>query len=267
MIRCSKLDSLLGTGSCRPFLARGSQGSLFVVKPHAKAHDDTPLFTKSLFNEFVGSLLARLIGLPWPDVELALLEETIIKQLERAGYIISSEWAVGLSYIDGLKPFSRSDYSIEKRRYLKKAISDPQSNTFFYGKSVFDNWVLLEDWKYDTLQIMKNGFPVFLDASMAFGGVEYGTGLLQWNEPEMHFDRSPYLSGVLNDFSQFNPWLWKLQSLEDKVYKNILKEVPLEWSVTSDYISAIGELLVQTPRRFISVFKEKIEWETNLQLM
>jgi hypothetical protein len=266
MIRCVKIERLLDVGACRPFLARNSQGGLLVVKPHAKAHNKTDLFTKPLFNEFIGSSLAMVIGLPWPDVSLVLLEAKVIGQLERAGYSIISDLAVGLNYIEGLKAFRPPHGSVERTRYLKDSFPESQKHTSFYGKSVFDNWVLLEDWKYDTLQIRQNGSPVFLDASMAFGGLDWDTSLLQWVEHRMHFDRSPYLSGFLNDFSQFDPWLKKLQSTGNKVYSQILRKIPLEWSVSADYIAAVGELLALTAKCFVPIFKEKIEWEKESQL-
>jgi hypothetical protein len=257
----------MGRGASRPFLARSDQDELLVVKPHAQAYEKTALFTKPLFNEFVCSSLARTIGLPWPDVSIVLLETELINQLKQVGFSILSEWAVGLSYIPGLKPYLPLRDSGENAKHMNDLFPDPRTHAVFYGKSVFDNWILLEDWKYDTLQIQENGSPIFLDASMAFWGLDWDVNRLQWTESGIHLARSPYLSGFVLDQGKFLPWLEKLGGIASEVYSQILQRIPKEWSVPPDYVAAISELLTVTHQQFVPLFEEAIEWEKESQLI
>ncbi len=170
MIRCVKFEELLGKGASRPFLAHGDKGEVLVVKPHAKAYKATPLFTKPLFNEYVAGSLARKIALPWPHVSIVQLVPELMTALEKAGFDLFSEWCMGVVYVAGLKPYVPPHDSKQNAAHVHNLFPDSKKHAAFYGKSIFDNWVLLQDWKYDTLQIQPNGYPIFLDASMAFGG-------------------------------------------------------------------------------------------------
>lgn len=191
-MRCINFEDFLSKGATRPFLVETEQERLYVVKAHGN-----PLGTKALFNEYIAGLLAKEIGLPWPDVRIVRLSLEIIEKLNQADFKVSSEWAVGIEYIDGLTEvkwpananYSDPDFAERNAQYIMKLFPDPKTYDAFYGKAVFDNWILLEDTTYDTLHKSPEGHPMFLDASMALGG-------LKWHENELKWamiipDRSP----------------------------------------------------------------------------
>ncbi len=250
MIRCNQFKQFIGKGSTIPFIAYSDRGDLFVVKAHAKSYKNKPLFTKPIFNEYVSGRLARAIDLPWPEVHIVQLIPEIILELKKSELDISSEWAVGISYIDGLD-ICQSRYDIQNLFSNYDA---------FYGKSVFDNWVLFQDLKYDTLGIKPDGSPMFLDGSMAFGGQDWNTEELRWNE-YLHMESSPYLKGIIKDFALFDPWLKRLDIISEIVINQILDTTPDEWSVPEGYIYKIRELLIETSNEFIPLFREWIDWD------
>ena len=75
-------------------------------------------------------------------------------------------------------------------------------------------WVLMEDTKYDTLGIDQRGFPIFLDGSIALGGLEW-EARNSGGKIRIDFHHSPYLQGMLNDYDQFAIWVERIEAIEE----------------------------------------------------
>jgi hypothetical protein len=138
------------------------------------------------------------------------------------------------------------------------------SNNFFLRcskpKAVFDNWVLMEDTKYDTLNIDEKGSPVFLDASIALGGLEWEVEKLRWEDTRIDFNHSPYLQGILTDCDQFATWLERIERIEEKAIAEIFMEIPKEWQISEKYILACITFLSSSKKNFSPLFRYFMQW-------
>ena len=145
-MRCISFERFLPKGATRPFLARTEQEDVYVIKAHGN-----PLGTKALFNEYIAGLLAKEIDLPWPDVHVVRLSHEIIEILNQNDFKVLSEWAMGIKYIEGLKEVtwppninnSDPNFAEQNGEYIMSLFPDTRTHEAFYGKAVFDNWILL----------------------------------------------------------------------------------------------------------------------------
>lgn len=264
-MRCIRFKGFLSKGATRPFLAKTEQENVYVVKAHGN-----PLGTKALFNEYIAGLLAKEIGLAWPDVRIVRLSHEIIEILNQNDFKILSEWAVGIKYIEGLKEitwpenvnYSDPNFAERNAQYLMSLFPDLKTHDAFYGKAVFDNWILLGDTTYDTLHKSAEGHPVFLDASIALGGLEWDENKLKWTM--VIPDRSIYLVGYVSDLSKFVPWIDKVKRIGSANIEKILGEIPKDWNVPNNYIISISEFLASTDDDFLPMFQEWIEFEKGI---
>jgi len=210
-----------------------------------------------LFNEYIAGRLANAIGLPWPTVRIAELAPQTINQLKRADFPVKSKWAVGLKYIQGLAPFKIGPEGIiGVGRQIGSRFAEPAP---FYGKCLFDNWVLLEDLKADTLQIQSDGKPMFLDASMAFGGEKWREERLEWIP--RHFKKGAiYLEEIISDSTQFEPWLDRVDSVTAPLRSQILDTVPSDWPVKQSFVAATMNFLTTTQAVFLPQFRDSLDW-------
>src|SRR5882724_987499 len=133
-----------------------------------------------------------------------------------------------------------------------------ESNMSLYGKCIFDNWVLLEDCKYDTLFLDSAGDPIFLDASYAFGGLEWDEDKLQFNDTHLDI-QSHFLGGVLENLDEYTPWLERIDSLSQEELLETLEDVPAEWDVPPNYRAAMQSFLAQTSPIFVPQFRAWID--------
>ena len=253
-MRCVELEKFL-QGSSRPFVAKDQSGEQWVIKAHEDIGD-----TKSLFNEYVAGRLANAIELPWPTVRIAELAPQIVNQLKQADFPVKSKWAVGLKYMQGLTPFEiGSDGIAGAARQIRSRFAEPALQAPFYGKCLFDNWVLLEDLKADTLQIRSDGKPMFVDASMAFGGGAWREERLKW--VPRHFKKGAiYLEEIISDTRQFEPWLDRVDSVSVSLLSQILDTVPSDWPVKKGFVAATMNFLSSTQQMFLPQFRDSLEW-------
>ena len=210
-----------------------------------------------MFNEYVAGRLANLIGLPWPTVRIAELAPQTINQLKQADFPVKSKWAVGLKYIQGLAPFKIGPEGIiGVGRQIGSRFAEPAP---FYGKCLFDNWVLLEDLKADTLQIQSDGKPMFLDASMAFGGEKWREERLEWIP--RHFKKGAiYLEEIIFDSTQCEPWLDRVDSVTTPLLSQILDTVPSDGPVKQSFVAATMNFLTTTQAVFLPQFRDSLDW-------
>lgn len=259
---CINFKEFLPKGATRPFLAMTENEDLYVVKAHGN-----PLGAKVLFNEYITGVLAREIGVDWPKVQVVSLSRRVIDELERNNYKVRSEYAVGIEFIKGIEEikwppnveFSNPKFNEINARYILESFPDENHLDAFYGKSVIDNWLLIEDTTYDTLHKNINGRPIFLDASIALGGLEWDETKLSFKH--IFFETSPYLCGFKFDMANFEPWINKIDSIKASKYNKIINGIPYEWGVPSEFIKCTKDYFYSTKTNFIADFKEAMEFE------
>ncbi len=262
-VLCTTFNRFMGAGASKPFLATSDTGQNWVVKAQGNPQGD-----KSLFNELIAGHLAALIDMPWPRVSIAKLSDEVTAVLETEALRPTSHFAVGLEYVDGLQlvPWpeggyvSGPEFARRNRAHILKLIPDRDRRDTFYGKMIFDNWVLLKDTKYDALHLDAEGKPFFLDASCAFGGTDWEETSLVW-EPAAIDIRSPYLEGVLTELDRFQPWLARLQAISPLEIQECLSELPAEWSVPDTYVKKTLALLEATSEVFVPQVREWLDWK------
>lgn len=250
-------------GATRPFLAVDENGEKWIVKFHGN-----PVCIKTSFNEFVASSLANLLNLPWPQVKIGTLSKKTKKFLRCEELSLCSNDAIAIRYLSDLRNLDfdedYSEISLKNPINLGVYFSNPERVSGFYGKMIFDNWVQLEDIKYDSLCIDSLGRPVFLDASFAFGGCEWDVSKLKW--PRVVFDiRSPYLEGILTELDCMEYWIGQLNNIEIESYSRILDRIPGSWDVPKDYCEAILSFLSDTKSEYIPIINEWIEWKLSMK--
>lgn len=250
-------------GATRPFLVEDEKNLKWVVKVIGN-----PFGAQAVFNELIAGRLAELIGLPWPRVAIVELSANIVDTIGRNGLNATSQIAVGTEYIFGLTPGEfPDDFDIADKTknasYIHRLFPNDKMIESFYGKSIFDNWILLlNDTKYDTLQISPNGEPIFLDATFALGyfDTDWEEGKLFWRDTALNLELSPYLSGVVTDTGRYQNWIKNISNISREDIDKILHSIPIEWAVPDRYLSALRQFIGSTPEVFVPLFKDYLDF-------
>ncbi|MCA9145957.1 MAG: hypothetical protein H6823_23720 [Planctomycetaceae bacterium] len=154
---------------------------------------------------------------------------------------------------------------MEDGKHIRQLFGDVSA---FYGKAVFDNWVLLQvDAKYDTLYRSRVGGPLFLDASFAFhvNMDDAWDTSLKWSEAAFDL-HSPYLEGVVTKASMFRSWLDQVYSVTPHRIRGILDQIPETWSVPDEYVSSLAEFLSRSSE-FVELMAQWIDYERERGLL
>lgn len=259
---CDVFEGFLPSGATRPFLVRCDDGGLWVAKATGN-----PLGTKAVLNELVVEVLARRIELPWPRVSLVEFSTHIMDCLIEGDLGVQSKWGIATQFLEGLRQvgwppegyYPRATFRERNTEHIRSYFPHIDKDTAFYGKAVFDNWILLEDRKYDTLMITKDGDPLFLDASAAFGGLEWDRDLLKWQDTAIDV-KSPYLEGIITQYAQFDPWLERIETAVEPTVLLPFEDLPESWFVPEDYYSALNTFLSGTQDVFVPMFRSWVEF-------
>jgi len=227
-----------------------------------------PFGAQAVFNEYIAGHLAELIGLSWPRPSIVELSPRILDELQKNGLNATSYIAVGTEYIFGLIPVELPDnFDLEDKAknadYIRRLFPNPEMLDSFYGKSLFDNWVLLlNDTKYDTLQKYPNGEPIFLDATFAFGyfDTDWEHGKLAWSGTALNLELSPYLNGIVGDTIKYMRWIDRISSISKENIDTIIDAVPKEWGVPDCYIDALRKFLCSAPEVFVPLFQKYLDF-------
>jgi hypothetical protein len=157
-----------------------------------------------------------------------------------------------LDYVEGITPFK---IGWEPRTHFPTlALHSP-----FYGKCLFDHWLLLQDVKADTLQISSDGKPMFLDASMAFGGIEWQKERLVWIPHHFNAD-AVYFDNIISEIKEFEPWLGKVESVTVSLLSQTFSSLPSDWPLDSSFVEATLNFLGNTHQEFLPQFRNELPW-------
>lgn len=264
-IRSSKFEGFISRGATKPFIVEDDAGDKWVVKALGN-----PFGTQAIFNEYVAGSLATLIGLPWPRPFIVELSPDVLETLRNNKFNVTSKFAVGAEYIRGLKPIDFPDhlhvfdpnFKSDNATFIRQLFPDHSVFGAFYGKSVFDNWVVLHDTKYDTLHVSPDGNPIFLDATFAFGYIDrdWDEGKVCWNETALNLELSPYLNGIVVDTSEYDSWIDRIAGISTGEIDSILHIIPHEWGVPNSYFHMLRRFLVSGSEIFVPLFRNYLEF-------
>lgn len=233
------------TNHSNPFIGVDELGKDWFVKTYfnKSGHE-----TKALFNEFVAFNLAEKIGLPWPKGYVVQLSESVKRELN-----LSISYVIAYEFIHALKELPE-DYQF----------NDEQVN-HLYGKSLFDNWLLIGDMKNDTCKLL-NDELLFMDAGIAFehdSDDPWGEDGLIWTNSKLFIESSPYHHGILRSAKGYKSWINRISEIPVDYYQSIAKSIPQDWHVPDSYKSKFVEVFSSSCEKFIPMMNSYIEWELN----
>lgn len=245
-------------GSTKPFIARCETGEHVVIKTLLNIRRN-----KLLFNEFVAGKLANGILLPWPKVFLATLSESSLHDLESFGVNAIVSDCVATEFVDNLTPIPwppREGRSLVESNpiHLAQYFNNPQEQSPFYGRALFEIWLFFVDCKYETLFALPNRVPFFLDGSHAFDGDEWNFSEMNYRESSREIPQSPYLEGILNNPKNYSEWLDRIDSVPATCISSILGEIPPSWAISVEQLDFISDLLMVRKRDFVTLWSSRL---------
>ena len=225
-------------GGSQPFLMRCSDEEYYVVK-----FQNNPQGLRVLANELFGSLLAKQLGLPVPEVRIIEVNKRLIKyseemvvQLERSRIPLQSGLWVGFRY-----PGNRSSLGhitpATVYDFLPQDVFRRVDNTAdFLGMLVFDRWVGNTDQRQ--VVFVQNGQSDPYSPYFSYHALMIDEGFCfnacKWNFP---INSRHGLFATANVYSEvsgldvFETWLNRLESVIDKnILELAAEEIPREWN-------------------------------------
>src|SRR5580704_10751088 len=194
-------------GGSQPQLMRCSDGEYYVVK-----FQNNPQGLRVLANELLGGLLAKLLGLPVPEVRIIEVDEYLIK------------------YTDQMVPARVCDFLPQGMFGTVDNIAD------FLGMLVFDSWVgnmdqrqvvFVQNERKNLSSPYYSHHALMIDEGFCFNGCK-------WNFP---ISSKHGLFATANVYAEvsgldvFEVWLNRLESVIDRsVLELAAFEIPLEWN-------------------------------------
>ena len=215
-----------------------------------------------MFNEVIGGALARYLGLPWPEVSIGRL----YAEARRDGGVHRGREIHTLcaltAYVDGLEPVPLCPALDDKEktpRHLAKYFTR-EDLAPFYGKAIWDFWLRVHDTKWETLYRDPSGKPVFLDANLCLGGAGWDDVLREVGNwvPEIG-GASPYCVGVLTDAAGFDPFLQRIEDLDEHAIDGLLGSIPGVWVADRSFPPVVKREIWQTRQTFVDRMRCVIE--------
>ncbi len=224
-------------GGAQSHLMLCDDGNYYVVK-----FQNNPQHTRVLANDWLGTRLGKLIGLPMPevsvvDVDALLLERTPELRMELCGHKV--QFAPGLSFGSRyvISPIKGQvfDYLPETMTKKVRNIRD------FPGALVLDKWTCNADgrqaafWKRST---ERKFTAAFIDQGFCFNAGE-------WDFPDAPlrgvFPRNDVYAPVTG-WESFEPWLSRVENFPENLLWSLATEIPPEWDWECDADAVAGLL-------------------------
>ena len=219
-------------GGAQSHLMRCADRNYYVVK-----FQNNPQHTRVLVNDWLGTRLAEMIGLPVPatdivDVHPWLIEHSPELRIELCGRqaMITSGPSFGSRYV--VPPTEGEVYD-----YLPEAMTGRVKNlSTFAGILAFDKWTCNADGRQAAFW-KRRGERKFT-ASFIDQGYCFNAG--EWSFPDAPlrgvFGRTDVYAGITG-WESFEPWLSRIESLPESSLSPLVDQIPSEW-----YDSALDEL-------------------------
>ncbi len=217
-------------GGTQAHLLRCSDGAYYVVK-----FQNNPQGLRVLVNDFLGTLLARRLELPVPqvaivDVSPGLIEnsEEMVIELGRGSKRCCPGLCFGSFCPSERDPFGNS--VMHTLDFLPDALSQSVVNLAdFAGMLVFDKWTCNTDHRQTILVGTHSIMPckaLMIDHGLCFNGNE-------WSFPDAPLRglyHNPAVYEAVHGMEAFDPWLDRLKDAIDRnILDQIAAEIPSAW--------------------------------------
>ena len=211
-------------GGAQGQLMLGSDGNLWVVK-----FQNNPQHVRVLANEMLATRLAASVGLPVPEpavVEVSpwLVEHTADLDMDMGKYREPCRPGLqfGARYVGGLMPGQVMDYLPEEQL---KEIRNPEE---FAGMLALDKWTGNVNGRQAVFVRKareKRYSAVFIDQGYCFHAGEW-----KFEDVPLRgiYPRNQVYRGVTG-WESFEPWLSRIEGMEDGVVWKAAEEIPAEW--------------------------------------
>jgi hypothetical protein len=201
-----------------------ADGNYYVVK-----FQNNPQGVRVLVNEWLGTRLAEIVGLPVPSVAVvnvhpSMLEHTPGLHIDVGGScsMFKPGLCFGSRYV--ISPFEGQVYDFLPEAMMGRVRNVQQ----FAGILTLDKWTCNGDgrqaafWKRSRERLMTASF---IDQGYCFNACE-------WNFPDHPlrgvFGRNDvYLS--VTSWDSFEPWLSRIECFPERSIWDVLREIPPEW--------------------------------------
>jgi HipA-like kinase len=212
-------------GGSQSQLMRCSDGNYYVVK-----FQNNPQHRRVLVNEFLGTSLASLLGLPTAPTAIIEVRQDLIRftpdlciELPHSRIPCQSGPQFGSLYIGDPHHLSLADCSSEKNIFGASNLAD------FVGMLVFDLWTSNSDARQVIVRRPNVGVPHriwMIDQGFCFNAGE-------WTFPDTP-RRYMYLHKAVYEYVQgiesFEPWLdWLESTIGMRVLLKVAQDIPPEW--------------------------------------
>ena len=225
-------------GGSQSHLMRCSDGRFYVVK-----FLNNPQHPRVLVNELLGTGLAELIGLPVPHTGIVQVDESLIRSTPQltvdlagrtvpclAGPQFGSEYAIN--------PFEGRIFD----QFPVEMFSRVRNLAAFVGVLAFDKWTGNVDSRQATFWRKgreKKYTATFIDQGHCFNRGE-------WTFPD-HPLRGLYpqieVYREVRGWESFEPWLSRIEAMDELSMWNLSDRVPPEWSVGTEEMAGLLKTL------------------------
>ncbi len=211
-------------GGAQSHLMRCDDGHYYVVK-----FQNNPQHTRVLANDWLGTKLGRLIGLPMPDTEVVdvdpwLVEHTPELRMELCGHkmLFTAGLSFGSQYV--ISPMEGQVYD-----YLPDTMTATIRNLRdFAGVLALDKWTCNANGRQAAF--WKKARERKFRASFIDQGYCFNAG--EWNFPDAPlrgvFGRNDVYAGITG-WDTFEPWLGKIETFPESSLWPLAEEIPPEW--------------------------------------
>lgn len=219
-------------GGSQPHLMRCSDGRFYVTK-----FRNNPQNPRILINEYFAGKLARLLGLPCPDICFVDVQQDLVGrtpelsfELPRSAIPVATGLAFGSEYPSRGRGAHRTLQSVLK---LHPASASAKVENFsdLFGMLIFDKWTSNTDHRQilcleRPTELGKTLHMFMIDNGFCFGGPTWRFTDLPGHG--LYLDRSIY--STFHSFQTLDPWLEQLEAnvtLEE--LSKITEEIPASW--------------------------------------
>jgi hypothetical protein len=232
-------------GGAQSHLMRCSDGHYYVVK-----FQNNPQHARVLVNEWLGTRLAEMIGLPVPATAIVYVDHQLIERTEDLRVQIGEQQSMfksgssfGSRYV--VSPWEGQVYDYLPENMMHKVCNLRE----FAGILALDKWACNADgrqaafWKRNRERKFK---ATFIDQGYCFNAGE-------WNFPDAPlrgvFGRNDVYASVTS-WESFEPWLRRIEAFPESCLWSLLDEIPTEWlgPSTEEIGRLISRLLMRRPR-------------------
>jgi len=223
-------------GGAQSHLMICSDSNCWVVK-----FTNNPQHIRILANEHLATRLARLIGLTVPQPGVVHVPKLLIEQspelrvtLAHITLPCAAGWQYGSRYVGGIMPGQVMDYLPDKQLMEIRNLAE------FAGMLAFDLWTSNKDRRQAVY--FRNARERIYTASFIDQGFCFSGGSWRFEDSPLKgmFPRTLVYRNVIG-WSDFEPWLSRIEEFEPTVLWKIAKDIPGEWY--DDNFPALSSLL------------------------